>query len=195
MKIALFTSLFVLTLLFIFFFCGDQNTTAAPPINFSQMQIKEISATPYIAYTYSDNKNDLQKHLQEFISEAQTQRIIPTGPIFLITESDSRQEFPARWEFGCPTAEGTMVKTPLQVKSWKFDRVISFQFISTLEQLPHTRRLILSQLYSHSIIPSGPIVFRILSPLQELATTSTDLMPMEVCIPVSQKSLTQFIAN
>lgn len=151
---------------------------------------------PYIALEFSDHKEDFHQHLNEFLEEAESQRIIPTGPVFLsIRNLNKSGQAGTFWEIGCPTAEGTMVKEPLKLKRSSYNRALSFQFVISLDDLSKTKSFVESQLKQYHLQATGPIFYRILTPLSELEQHQLEIVPVEVCVPISEETDIRFTSK
>ncbi|RMG66840.1 MAG: hypothetical protein D6715_06000 [Calditrichaeota bacterium] len=75
----------------------------------------------YVALDPSEIAGSAREAVSIFLREVANQQIVPTGPYFLVYYFDSLDNRPSpRWELGLPTAEGTLVKPPLQLKRWGY---------------------------------------------------------------------------
>jgi len=197
MKYVLVTTLTVFALLSILSFCGDHGTPHSKfQLSVSNIQIKNISMNPYIALEFSDHEDDFHQHLNDFLEEAESQRIIPTGPVFLsIRNLNEGEQSGTYWEIGCPTAEGTMVKEPLKLKKSSYNRVLSFQFVVSLDDLSKTKGFVENQLERYHLQATGPIFFRILTPLLDLEQHQSEVVPIEVCVPITEETEVRFTSS
>jgi hypothetical protein len=96
-------------------------------IKLSLQQVNEFS---YVAMRQGGMENPEQS-LETFIAELNKQHVVPTGLLFLVFYKKPEGEKSGNpiWEIGLPTAEGTLVREPLRLKNWPYEKVMQSQSI------------------------------------------------------------------
>ena len=100
--------------------------------------ILHVNKFPFIVYPLPGNRVDFTA-IQNFLDEIHAQQIIPTGPLFILYSHWNPETKLFHHIYLCvPTAEGTMVKPPLDLQYWNSSAVLTIQMncpINTLSQL------------------------------------------------------------
>lgn len=162
-----------------------QSAVKREAIESQHIQIKQTNSYHYVSIESRDNFNDFEQTVSQFFQEIQEQQIIPTGPIFIaIYENSPENAGKITWEIGCPTAEGTMVKEPLQVKEWPFHEVASIMYAGHILEAPQITREIQTLIRQKKLSYSNPAVYRLLSREPNADSLIMATLNMEVWIPI-----------
>ncbi len=146
-------------------------------------ETRRVPAFDYVAIEFSDF-NDIYDQLKAFRQEMDSQRIIRTGPFFLM---EFRQppylgNSPVKWAIGCATAEGQMVKKPLISGKWQSQFALVSRLQAPVEWLKDAKATWENISDASQIKADGIIVNRFLS--ASLNFRKGKLIPLEIWFPV-----------
>lgn len=153
----------------------------------AKLSLQNLSKFTYVAIKHTGPYEDFDLLKEEFLYEVKKQQIISTGAPFVIYYNNPENTKPnnLQWEIGVPTAEGTMVKEPLVLKSWVHERIAK---VEKDEETPITRNiypLIFEQVSEKNLTYQGPTAVRILSNIEN-DTSQTG--KTEIWIPLVDNS-------
>ncbi len=132
-----------------------------PPLTINSVSVDSIANFPYVAYTIPSFPDNLYEYIKNFIQEVETQQIIPTGPLFIITGDSTTN----KWALCFPIAEGTMVKEPLTIRKWSFEEVVKLNTVSSLQEIGILERKVrvkVDSLLKDSLYSRGPVAIRMI---------------------------------
>lgn len=152
-----------------------------------KLSLENFSKFTYVAIKHTGPYEDYNLLKEEFLYEIKNQQIIATGSPFLIYYNNPENTPPnnLEWEIGIPTAEGTMVKYPLVLKTWIYEKVAK---VEKDEATPITKNiypLIFEQIYENNLTYQGPTAIRILNNIEN---DSSKIAKTEVWIPLVSNS-------
>lgn len=148
-----------------------------------KLSLETITKFTYVAIKHVGPYEDYDLLKEEFLYEINNQQIIPTGSPFLIYYNNPENTNPnnLEWEIGIPTAEGTMVKNPLVLKTWVYEKVAK---VEKDEETPITKNiypLIFEQIYEKNLTYQGPTAIRILNNIED---DTSKIAKTEIWIPL-----------
>lgn len=173
---------------FIFAFIPSCSKQEDPPVTINEndieLSIQDIDEFSYVAIAYNGFAEDYQTSIRQFENEIRKQHIIPTGPLFVVYYTPAKQ-LPVEkieWEIGLPTAEGTLVEGPLQLKNWRYHRVVQAKFIEVRPEPKDIYPPIASLIENKHLGGNPAIVIRILD--QTSALNTQKQLKSEIWVPL-----------
>lgn len=153
----------------------------------AKLSLQKLSKFAYVAISHTGPYEDFDLLKEEFLYELKKQQIISTGPPFVIYYNNPENTTPnnLQWEIGVPTAEGTMVKEPLALKNWVYEKIAK---VEKKEPTPITRNiypLIFKQISEKNLTYQGPTAVRILNNIEK---DSSRTGKTEIWIPLVDNS-------
>jgi DNA gyrase inhibitor GyrI len=148
-----------------------------------KLSLENFKKFTYVAIKHVGPYEDFDLLKEEFLYEIKNQQIIVTGSPFLIYYNNPENTPPSNleWEIGIPTAEGTMVKYPLVLKTWVYEKVAKVEKDEVMPITKNIYPLIFEQIYQNNLTYQGPTAIRILNNIEN---DSSKIVKTEVWIPL-----------
>lgn len=181
-------AIFVIAGLFtvaLFSSCSQQQD---PPVTINEndieLSIQDINEFSYVAIAHDGFAENYQTSIRQFEDEIRKQHIIPTGPLFVIYYTPTKLITidNIEWEIGLPTAEGTLVEGPLQLKSWRYHRVVQAKYIEVRPEPKDIYAPVASLIENKHLGGNPAIVIRILDQTTDL--NSQKQLKSEIWVPL-----------
>lgn len=152
-----------------------------------KLSLETLTKFTYVAIKHVGPYEDYNLLKEEFSGEIKNQQIIVTGFPFLIYYNNPENTEPKNleWEIGIPTAEGTMVKDPLVLKTWVFEKVAKLEKDEATPITKNIYPLIFEQIYEKNLTYQGPTAIRILNNIEN---DSSKAIKTEILIPLASSS-------
>jgi DNA gyrase inhibitor GyrI len=181
-----FQSLIKLFLLFciVLIACREVKTREDKEIK-TTLTLETQTNFSYIAYEHVGSYDAYSEILDDFLREIKTQQIIPTGPVFVIYHNnpgETKQE-DLIWELGLPTAEGTMVKKPLILKNWHYEKIAKVHYYTNLPLTENIYPIIFDQISEKNLTYHGPLALRVLNRVENVGVVDDSIT--EIWIPIA----------
>jgi len=149
-----------------------------------KLTLEQVSRFSYVAIQHKGPYQDYAELKEQFFDEIRKQRIIPTGSPFIVYYNNPENTSPndLQWEIGIPIAEGTMIKEPLVLKDWIYEKVAK---VKKEEATPVTQNIypiIFEQVNEKSLTYQGPMAVRVLTNLEE---DTSGIFKTEIWIPLA----------
>lgn len=153
----------------------------------AKLSLQNLSKFTYVAIRHTGPYEDFDLLKEEFIYEIKKQQIISTGSPFVVYYNNPENTKPndLQWEIGVPTAEGTMVKEPLVLKNWVYEKIAK---VEKDEETPITQNiypLIFEQISEKNLTYQGPTAVRILN---DIENDTSQAGKTEIWIPLVDNS-------
>ena len=139
----------------------QQNTSENSP---ATITIEDKANFMYVAVTHRGPYEDHYMILKELLTEIENQQIIPTGPMCVIYYNNPEETAPQdlEWEIAVPTAEGTMVKEPLILKRWYYNKVAKVRQDVVIPITQNIYTIIFKQISEKNLTYQGPVALRVI---------------------------------
>ncbi len=150
-------------------------------------RVENINSFPYVAFSFRGHFSEQFLALKAFLDEIEKQQIIPTGPLFIVYREipDYPGTTETVMEFCFPTAEGTMVKEPLHLKTWDYSQVLSLELMGSVDEITQPDIAFLKSLRKGRLKANGPVVVRVID-YQKVSTSKNDFQG-EIWVPLTDK--------
>lgn len=169
---------------FIFLFSCSQKESDKSVQAETTLTVEEQPNFSYVAIEHQGPYEDHAMVMHDFKLELEKQQIIPTGPLFIIyynnPENTPAEEL--KWEIGVPTAEGTMVKEPLILKQWFYEKIARVFRKGATPLNENIYPIIFKYADETNLIYQGPVAVRILYELKK--DSSASLRNTEIWFPI-----------
>jgi len=149
-----------------------------------ELSIQNINEFSYVAIQHDGFAENYQTSIRQFENEIRKQHIIPTGPLFVVYYTPAKQ-LPIEkieWEIGLPTAEGTLVESPLKLKNWRYHRVVQAKYIEVRPEPKDIYPLVANLIENKHLGGNPAIVIRILD--KTSALSSQKQLKSEIWVPL-----------
>lgn len=181
--------------LFVFLSCDQMDLKKGEKNDIEPtLSFQNLTRFTYVAIKHTGPYEDFNYVKEEFLREIQKQQIISTGSPFLIyynnPENTSPQEL--EWEIGLPTPEGTMVKEPLILKTWMYERVARVEKEAATPITSNIYPMIFEQVSEKNLTYQGPTAIRILN---NMLDDSSQIFRTEIWIPLAATNAATHIAE
>ena len=149
-----------------------------------KLSLENLTKFTYVAIKHVGPYEDYGPLKEEFLNEIKDQQIVATGSPFLIYYNNPEYTQPnnLEWEIGIPTAEGTIVKEPLVLETWNYEKIAK---VEKDEETPITKNiypLIFEQIYEKNLTYQGPTAVRILNNIED---DTSKIAKTEIWIPLA----------
>lgn len=152
-----------------------------------KLSLENLTKFTYVAIKHVGPYEDYDLLKEEFLYEVKNQQIVATGSPFLIyyNNPEYTQANNLEWEIGIPTAEGTIVKEPLVLETWNYEKIAK---VEKDEETPITKNiypLIFEQIYEKNLAYQGPTAVRILNNIED---DTSKIAKTEIWIPLASEA-------
>ncbi|MFQ6083692.1 MAG: GyrI-like domain-containing protein [Candidatus Aminicenantia bacterium] len=175
----IFLSLLIIFLMVVFSWEKEKSEASQE----KSIAVKETTPFRYCALFHKGPFTEIENVVAQLIGEVQAQNIIPQGPMIGIYYNSPEEVAPKelQWEFGFPVGEGTLVKSPLELKEWNFTLVVSALHIGPYEESAKIYPQIFEWMKANNYSIIGPIIERYLD--QDPSKVKPEELRTEVWIP------------
>jgi len=152
-----------------------------------KLSLQNLSKFTYVAIRHTGPYEDFDLLKEEFLYEIKNQQIISTGPPFVVYYNNPENTKPndLHWEIGLPTAEGTMVKEPLVLKNWVYEKIAKVEKDEEMLITQNIYPLIFEQISEKKLTYQGPTAVRILN---DIGNDTSQIGKTEIWIPLVDNS-------
>ena len=152
-----------------------------------KLSLQNLSKFTYVAIRHTGPYEDFDLLKEEFLYEIKNQQIISTGPPFVVYYNNPENTKPndLHWEIGLPTAEGTMVKEPLVLKNWVYEKIAKVEKDEEMLITQNIYPLIFEQISEKNLTYQGPTAVRILN---DTKNDTSQIGKTEIWIPLVDNS-------
>jgi len=175
---------FLLPFFIILTTCGEVKTRENKEVK-TTLTLETQTNFSYVAYEHIGSYEAYGEILNDFLSEIKIQQIIPTGPVFVIYHNNpgETKKEDLIWELGLPTAEGTMVKRPLLLKNWHYEKIAKVHHYADLPLTENIYPIIFDQISEKNITYHGPLALRVLNKIENVGVVDDSVT--EIWIPIA----------
>ena len=168
-------------------FFGQQGGNVSVLSKHFNPRVENVNSFPYVAYAFQGDFSQQFLALKSFLEEIERQQIIPTGPLFILYREipEHSGESDIIMEFCFPTAEGTMVKEPLQIKTWDYNQVLTVERIGSVDEITRPDLAFLRSLKNSQLQLNGPVVVRVID--YQKVSASDQNFQGEIWVPLIDK--------